>query len=134
MSKVRAVKVTLNQIIESDVLNAVFSEFVEPKKATLLSGNAGTIIQVEDGDYYLSSMGEWFRSPLYGKALPQVDAFDRLQDLNLTIIKDKLIRKDNESLKNTVVKNEQKLRVKDNVSPEKTVKTVATYIASEKKD
>jgi len=65
MSKVRAVKVTLEQIIESDVLNAVFSEFVEPKKATLLSGNAGTIIQVENGDYYLSSMGEWFRSPLY---------------------------------------------------------------------
>jgi hypothetical protein len=134
LSKVQAIKVSLEQVINSDSPNAAIKDFVTPIKATVLSYNAGTLIQAQEGGLYLVSMGTWFRTPYNGKAMTQVDAFDQLQDLGLTVIKDKIVRHEEKTEKKEVSDNGQAIRSQNNVSPKKANKAVATDIKSEAKD
>lgn len=133
MSKVLGIKVKLDQIMNNDTVSVMGKEFVTPKKATILSSNAGTLIEAEEGGLYLIPVGDWFRSNFIGKPFPQVDAFDKLQDLGLTAIKDKLVRNDNKQ-KPAVKKDGQEIRSKDNVSVKKADEAVASNLESEKKD
>lgn len=134
MSKVQAIKVSLEQVINSDSPNAAIKDFVTPIKATVLSYNAGTLIEAQEGGLYLVSMGTWFRTPYNGKAMPQVDGFDQLQDLGLTVIKDKIVRNDSSTLKEVEKEDGQKVRSQNNVSSKKANKAVASNIKSEAKD
>ena len=134
MSKVHAIKVTLDQVINSEAPNAAIKDFVTPVKATVLAYNAGTLIEAQEGGLYLVSMGAWFRTPYNGKAMSQVDAFDQLQDLGLTVIKDKLVRNDAPALKEMEKSDGQKVRSQNNVSSKKANKAVASNSKSEEKD
>lgn len=134
MSKVHGIKVSLKQIINSDAPDAAIKELIVPIKATLLAYNAGTLVEAQEGGLYLISMGTWFRTPYNGKAMPQVDDFNQLQDLGLTIIKDKLVRNDASAVKEVEKTDGQKVRSQNNVSSKKVNKAVATNPESEKKD
>ncbi len=134
MTKDKGIRVSVEQIINSDSLNASNSDWITPKKATLLSGNAGTLVEAEEGGMYLIPMGLWFRSDLYNKGLPQVSEFNKLQDLGLTIIKDKIVRHEEKTEQKEVSGNGQAIRSQDNVSSKKVNKTMATNIKSEAKD
>lgn len=134
MSKVHAIRVTLEQVINSDAPNAAIKDFVTPVKATVLAYNAGTLIEAQEGGLYLVSMGTWFRTPYNGKPLPQVDVFDQLQDMGLTVIKDKIVRNDSNILKEAEKEDGQKVRSQNNVSPKKADKAVAANSKSQKKD
>lgn len=134
MSKVHAIKITLDQVINSEAPNAAIKDFVTPVKATVLAYNAGTLIEAQEGGLYLVSMGTWFRTPYNGKAMSQVDAFDQLQDLGLTVIKDRLVRNDAPALKETEKSDGQKVRSQNNVSSKKANKAVASNSKSEEKD
>jgi hypothetical protein len=113
MSKVRGMKVTLSAIINSDPIDSMFGDFVTPKKATILAFHTGTLVEAEDGGLYLIPMGDWFRSIYNNKPMAQVDDFNELQDLGLTVIKDKVVR------------HGQEVRGKDNVSVAKADEAVA---------
>jgi len=141
MSKlVRGIKVSIDQIINSEAPNAAARDYVTPKKATVLSTNYGTLIEAEEGGLYVVPVGEWFRSVYFGRAIPQVDQFNQLQDYGLTQIKDKLVRHEEPKIEEKVeVKksekpNGQEISSQNNVSPKKIDKAVASNPKSEKKD
>jgi hypothetical protein len=144
MSVVRSMKVTLGQITNSDALNAAARDWVVPKKATILSHSSGTLIEAEDGQLYLVTVGDWFRSPFISKSFPQVDQFNQLQDYGLTEIKDRLVRHEEKKVEEKIqvkveVKQPEKLDgqaipSKNNVSVEKVNKAMGSDIKSEKKD
>ena len=144
MSVVRSMKVTLGQITNSDALNAAARDWVVPKKATILSHSSGTLIEAEDGQLYLVTVGDWFRSPFISKSFPQVDQFNQLQDYGLTEIKDRLVRHEEKKVEEKIqvkveVKQSEKLDgqaipSKNNVSVEKVNKAMGSDIKSEKKD
>jgi hypothetical protein len=137
-------KVTLGQITNSDALNAAARDWVVPKKATILSHSSGTLIEAEDGQLYLVTVGDWFRSPFISKSFPQVDQFNQLQDYGLTEIKDRLVRHEEKKVEEKIqvkveVKQPEKLDgqaipSKNNVSVEKVNKAMGSDIKSEKKD
>lgn len=134
---VKGIKVSLDQIMDSDSIDASKTDFVVPKKATILSNNSGTLMEAEDGNLYLATVGNWFRSNFIGKQLPQVDQFNKLQDLGLTVIKDKIVRHEEKpKLEEKKVEklDGQEVRRKDNVSVKKVDKAMASDIKSEKKD
>ena len=148
MNVVRTMKVTLDQVVNSDALNAAARHWVVPKKATILSNSSGTLVEAEDGQLYLATVGDWFRSPFVSKSFPQVDQFNQLQDYGLTEVKDKLVR---HSEKKIELKVEEKVKArvevkklekldgqtipsKNNVSIEKVNKAVESDTKSEKKD
>jgi hypothetical protein len=152
LSKVRGIKINIKQILDSDAPDASVREWITPKKATLLSNNTGTLIEAVEGGYYLATIGEWFRSPYYGKTMPQVDEFNTLQDLGFTVIKDKIVRHEEKAkepvitqpekpvvkvqpvIKPVVKNNGQALRSQNNVGSKKISPTVAPNPTSEKKD
>lgn len=135
MSQVRGIKVNLEQIMNSDAPDASSRHWVTPKKATILSRNYGTLVETEENEYFIVPVGEWFRSSYFGKALPQVDDFDKLQDLGLTAIKDKIVRNNLPAKKENTVKSDgQKIRRKDNVSFKKAGSAMAPNSRSSKKD
>lgn len=148
MSQIRGIKISLKQLMDSDAPDASVRHWVVPKKATILSNNGGTLIEDETGEHYLVTIGEWFRSPYNGKAMPQVDQFNKLQDLGFTVIKDRMFRHEEEQkkelevpvvkaqpvIKPVVKNNGQALRSQNNVGSKKISQTVATNPASEKKD
>jgi hypothetical protein len=133
MSKVLGIRITMQQVFDSEAVAVSGKEFVVPKKATILSGNGGTLIEAESGGLYLIPIGDWFRSSFYGKSFPQVDGFNELQDKGFTAVKDKMFRHE-EKQKQVVKEDGQEVRSKNNVSPKKTDKAVAPNPASEKKD
>lgn len=140
MDKVLGIKVKIEQIFNSDAPAVSGKEFVVPKKATILSGNSGTLIEAEEGGLYLIPIGDWFRSPFYGRFFPQVDAFNQLQDYGMTAIKDKIVRHEEklpevkQEAKLVEKEHGQEIRSKNNVSVKKTDKAVASNPKSEKKD
>lgn len=140
MKKDMGIKVKLDQIINSEALDASSREWVTAKKATILANSQGTLIEAEEGGLYLIPVGLWFRSDLYNKGLSQVDDFNRLQDLGLTAIKEKIVRhqekqeKKEAPAKEVGNKNGQEIRGQNNVSPKKVDQAVASDIESEKKD
>ena len=95
MKQVRAMRVSLEDIISGNNPDASVNNFVTPEKATILSYKAGTLVE-ENGQLYLVTMGEWFKNGIHG--LPQVSAFNQLQDLNFTEIKDKVVRNADEQI------------------------------------
>lgn len=134
---VKGVRITLDQVMNSEAINATSADFVTPKKATILSNNSGTLIEAETGGLYIVSVGNWFRSIFNGKALPQVDQFNKLQDLGLTAIKDKIVRHEEKpKLEEKKVEklDGQEIRSQDNVSVKKVDKAVGSNIKSEKKN
>ena len=131
MNKVLGIKVKLQQILDSEAVSVSGKEFVTPKKATILSGNSGTLIEAQEGGLYLIPVGDWFRSPFIGKSFPQVDAFNELQDKGFTAIKDKIVRHENKVSEKV---NGQEVRRQNNVSVKKVDKTMGSDIKSEKKD
>jgi hypothetical protein len=145
MTKVKGVKVKLSQIINSEAPNAAHKEWVTPKKVTILAYNSGTLVEAEEGGLFLVPVGDWFRSGNIGKAAPQVDAFNELQDYGLTAIKDKMVRHEQkveapkkEEVKPVVTKiperlNGQEIRSQNNVVPKKINKAMAPDIKSQKK-
>ncbi len=145
MEKVNGIKVTLQQIIDSSAPDAGLRDWVVPKKATILSNNYGTLVEVESGELFLVPRGSWFRSPYQGNPLPQVTEFNKLQDYGLTAIKDKIIRNEEKvekpeikpiikpEIKPTVKLNGQEIRKQDNVGSQKVNQTMATNIKSEEK-
>lgn len=140
MSKVLGIKVKLEQILNSDAPSVSGKEWIVPKKATILSGNSGTLIEAEEGGLYLVPVGDWFRSNFYGRAFPQVDAFNELQDKGFTAIKDRIVRHEEkkpevkQEAKPMVKENGQEIRSKNNVSVKKADKAVASNPEGEKKD
>lgn len=136
MQKVKGMRVTLQQVFDSDSINAAATDWVVPKKATILSNNGGTLIEAEEGGLYLVSVGNWFRSVFNGRPLPQVDAFNELQDKGFTVIKDKVVRHEEKKpeIKQAVKENGQEIRGKNNVGPKKADKAVASNPEGEKKD
>jgi hypothetical protein len=126
---VKGIKVNIQQILDSDAVDASGRTFIEPVSASILSNNSGTLVEDESGQLYLIPVGEWFRSPHYGKRMPQVRDFNMLQDFGFTLIKDKIVRNEEK-----LVDNGQEVRGKDNVSPKKVNKAVASDIGSKKKD
>lgn len=134
MTKDKGIRVSIDQIINSDSLNASNSDWITPKKATLLSGNAGTLVEAVEGGMYLIPMGLWFRSDSYNKGLSQVDEFNKLQDLGLTVIKDKIVRHEEKIEQKEVSDDGQAVRSQNNVSPKKANKAVASNSKSEAKD
>lgn len=140
MSVVRGMKVNLDQITNSEALNAAARSWVVPKKATILSHSSGTLIEAEDGILYLVTVGDWFRSDFISKSFPQVDDFNQLQDYGLTEIKDKLIRHQDKKIEIKVEVKQpekssgQKIPSQNNVVVAKVDKTVGSDIKSEKKD
>lgn len=140
MSKVLGIKIKLQQVFDSEAVSVSGREFVVPKKATILSNNSGTLIESEEGGLYLIPVGDWFRSSFYGRAFPQVDAFNQLQDYGLTAIKDKIVRHEEkkpevkQETKLVVKENGQEIRSKNNVSVKKADKAVASNPPSEKKN
>lgn len=130
MSKnVRAIKINIDQIKDVQSIVATNRDFIVPKKATILSNKAGTLIQDESGAYFLVTMGDWFRASF--RPLPQVDDFNQLQDLGLTEIKDKIVRNNTTNL---VTNNGQEIPKQDNVSIKKINKTVAPNIKRKKEN
>ncbi len=134
MTKDKGIRVSIDQIINSDSLNASNSDWITPKKATLLSGNAGTLVEAVEGGMYLIPMGLWFRSDFCNKGLSQVDEFNKLQDLGLTVIKDKIVRHDEKIEQKEVSNNGQAVRSQNNVSSKKANKAMGTNTKSEAKD
>ena len=140
MNKVLGIKVKLQQIFDSEAPAVSGKEWVVPKKATILSNNSGIFIEAEEGGLYIVPVGDWFRSSFYGKSLPQMDAFNQLQDYGLTAIKDSIVRHEEkkpevkQETKPVVKENGQEIRGKNNVSVEKANKAVVTNPKSEKKD
>lgn len=136
MNKVLGIKIKLQQVFDSDAISVSGKEFVTPKKATILSGNSGTLIEAQEGGLYLVPVGDWFRSPFIGKPFPQVDAFNELQDKGFTAIKDKIVRHEEKKpeVKQVVKENGQEIRRQNNVSIKKVDKAVASNPQSEKKD
>lgn len=125
---VRAVKITLDQLINSEPPNGAQYEFITPTKATIMSLNYGTLVETAEGSLFLVPVGDWFRSQYSGKGMEQVSAFNELQDFGLTAIKDKVVRQpEKESLG-------QEIRVEDNVSVEKADEAVAANPERKKKD
>jgi len=86
MSKpVRATKVTIDDIVNNNLV-LKSHEYINPKFATILTNNSGTLCrETEDGPLYLVLVGDWFRASLYN--LPQIKEFDQLADYNLTILR-----------------------------------------------
>ena len=140
MEKVKGIKTTLQQVLDSDSINAANTDWIVPKKATILSNNYGTLVEPEEGGLYVVSVGNWFRSSYISKSLPQVREFNELQDKGLTAIKDKIVRHEEkkpevkQEEKQLVKENGQEIRGKNNVGPKKTDKAVASNPESEKKD
>lgn len=140
MEKVKGIKTTLQQVLNSDSINAANTDWIVPKKATILSNNSGTLVEPEEGGLYVVSVGNWFRSSYITKPLPQVQEFNELQDKGLTAIKDKIVRHEEkrpevkQEAKQLVKENGQEIRGKNNVGPKKIDKAVASDPESEKKD
>lgn len=140
MEKVKGIKTTLQQVLNSDPINAANTDWIVPKKATILSNNSGTLVEPEEGGLYVVSVGNWFRSSYITKPLPQVQEFNELQDKGLTAIKDKIVRHEEkrpevkQESKQLVKENGQEIRGKNNVGPKKIDKAVASDPESEKKD
>jgi hypothetical protein len=131
MNKVLGIKIKLQQVLDSDAVSVSGKEFVTPKKATILSGNSGTLIEAQEGGLYIIPVGDWFRSPFIGKSFPQVDAFNELQDKGFTAIKDKIVRHESKVSEKV---NGQEIRGQNNVSIKKANKAVGSDTKSEKKD
>jgi hypothetical protein len=134
---VKGVRITLEQVLNSEAVSASNADFVTPKKATILSNNSGTLIQTEDDKLYIATVGNWFRSSFNGKAIPQVDEFNKLQDMGLTAIKDKVVRHEEKSKveeKKVEKSDGQEVRSQNNVIPKKIDKAVASNTKSEKKN
>ena len=142
MSKVRGIKITIQQVLDTDPVSVSGRDWIVPKKATILSNNRGTLVEASEGGLYLVNVGDWFRSPFIGKPFPQVDEFNKLQDLGLTSIKDAIVRHPEkievkEQPKqpiNQVKPNGQAIRSQNNVGVKKVNQAVAPNIKSEKKD
>ena len=129
MDRVIGIRVSLNQVINSDAPSASAKDWVIPKKATILSNNYGTLIQADSGDYFLVPVGLWFRSVFSNKNLPQVEDFNKLQDLGLTLIKDKIVRNEDKPISTEVEELDgQKVRSQNIISSSKINKTVAANI------
>jgi hypothetical protein len=88
--QIRAFRVSLVDVLNGHPADALNQKFVAPVKATLLAFKAGTLIQDEAGNYYSVTMGEWHREG--NSALPQVDAFDQLNAVGLTVLKTDLLK------------------------------------------
>lgn len=134
---IKGVRITLEQIMNSEAVEASNADFVVPKKATILSNNSGTLMEAEDGKLYLATVGNWFRSSFNGKLLPQVDQFNKLQDLGLTVIKDKIVRHEEKPKleeKKAEKLDGQEVRSQNNVGVKKIDKAVGSNIKSEKKN
>lgn len=134
MQKDKGIRVSMEEIINGNALNASSSFWITPKKATILASNAGTLVEAEEGGMYLIPMGLWFRSDFCNKSLPQVSEFNKLQDLGFTVIKDKIVRYDEKVEQKEESNNGQKVRSQNNVSSKKANKAMAPNPESEKKD
>ena len=139
MSKlVRGIRITLDDVVNSNAADATKKDWVTPVKATILSNNSGTLVELDNKQLYIVLVGDWFRSPFYGKMLPQVSAFNMLQDYGLTAIKDKLVRYPDPKVEVVSVKPEkpsgQEIRIKNNVGIKKVDKAVASNIKGKEKD
>jgi hypothetical protein len=134
MQKDKGIRVSMEEIINGDALNASSSFWITPKKATILASNAGTLVEAEEGGMYLIPMGLWFRSDFCNKSLPQVSEFNKLQDLGFTVIKDKIVRYDEKVEQKEESNNGQAVRSQNNVSSKKANKAMGTNSKSEAKD
>ena len=90
MSQVRAVAISLEDVLNATPANSSYTTYVTPVKATRLRFNTGFLIQDSTGDYFLVTQGEWFRSGDH--ALYQVDALKQLQDVGLTDVEKDLLK------------------------------------------
>lgn len=90
MTLVRAVAISLEDVLNATPANSSYTTYVTPVKATRLRFNTGFLIQDNTGDYFLVTQGEWFRSGNH--ALYQVDALKQLQDVGLTDVEKDLLK------------------------------------------
>jgi hypothetical protein len=104
MKTLRAYKITLEEVLNAHPADSANSQFLVPVKATLLAFKAGTLVQDKHGSYFIVSLGEWHREG--DNTLPQVDAFDKLNSVGLTLLKEDL-------MKEIFAKEEQKITTKE---------------------
>lgn len=90
MSLVRAVAISLEDVLNSVPAISDHTTFVKPVKATRLRFNTGFLVQDDAGKYYLVNQGEWFRNGNH--ALYQVDALAQLQAVGLTDVERDLLK------------------------------------------
>lgn len=150
MKKIRAIKINLEQVLDSHAPDASVRDFITPKKATILNKGGGTLVEAEEGGYFIVPVGEWFQSSYNGKMLPQVDEFNKLQDMGFTAIKDKIVRhaekveekpkveavkiESKQEIKPVVKSNGQAIRSQNNVGLKKVNQAVASNIKSQKEN
>lgn len=150
MKKIRAIKINLEQVLDSHAPDASVRDFITPKKATILNKGGGTLVEAEEGGYFIVPVGEWFQSSYNGKMLPQVDEFNKLQDMGFTAIKDKIVRhaekveekpkveavkiESKQEIKPAVKSNGQAIRSQNNVGLKKVNQAVASNIKSQKEN
>lgn len=150
MKKIRAIKINLEQVLDSHAPDASVRDFITPKKATILNKGGGTLVEAEEGGYFIVPVGEWFQSSYNGKMLPQVDEFNKLQDMGFTAIKDKIVRhaekveekpkvetvkiESKHEIKPAVKSNGQAIRSQNNVGLKKVNQAVASNIKSQKEN
>lgn len=90
MSQVRAVAISLEDILNATPANSSYTTYVIPVKATRLRFNTGFLIQDKVGDYFIVTQGEWFRNGDH--ALYQVDALEELKAIGLTDVEKDLLK------------------------------------------
>lgn len=91
MKQIRAYRTTLEEVLNAHPADSATSHFAVPTKATILAFNSGTLIQDSAGNYSIAVPGEWFRNG--DNTLPQVDAFDQLNAVGLTVLKEDILKK-----------------------------------------
>jgi len=112
---IRAVKTSLEEILNGHPANTANTFMIVPTKATMLAFNTGALLQDQAGTYYVCVQGEWHR---YGdNTLPQVDAFDQLNAVGLTLLKKDIIKE---------IFRGQEIPSESGHSPEETSEAVAT--------
>jgi hypothetical protein len=90
MKTLRGYKITLEEVLNAHPADSANSQFLVPVKATLMAFKAGTLVQDKHGSYFIVSAGEWHREG--DNTLPQVDSFDKLNAVGLTLLKQDLMK------------------------------------------
>jgi hypothetical protein len=88
MKLVRGYPVSIQDMLDNNITVKPFQLLV-PVKATILSFDIGTLFKDESGRLFLSHKAEWFKVGYSG--LPQIEEFDELQALNLTVLKKEIV-------------------------------------------
>lgn len=84
--QLRGYEISLAEVLDAHTADSANQQFIVPVKATVMAFKAGTLVQDHGNRYFVVTMGEWHREG--DNTLPQVDAFDQLNAVGLTVLKE----------------------------------------------